>query len=94
MGKPSIRFFMMCIALLFALISFILVVFDLHRFAFLIELTSLILAIGLLFVLLSLRGKIKESGLNQIEGYKTNEYYHYIDKMEPEGSNIEGHRRR
>ncbi len=42
MEKPSISFFVMDLVLLFALISFILIVFELHRFAFVFELAILL----------------------------------------------------
>ena len=48
MEKPSISFFVTGFILLFALISFILVVFDLHRLAFVFELMLLLIFIFLL----------------------------------------------
>ena len=45
MEKPSISFFVMSFILLFMLISFILIVFDLHRFAFVFELMLLLIFI-------------------------------------------------
>jgi|SRR3989338_3341550 len=47
MERPSIGFFIMGIILLFAVISFILIVFDLHRFAFVLELMLLLFFIFL-----------------------------------------------
>jgi len=38
MGRPSVSFFAMNFILLFIVVSFILIVFDLHRFAFVFEL--------------------------------------------------------
>lgn len=48
MEKPPISFFAMSFAMLFAVISFILVVFDLHRFAFVLELGVLLILIFLI----------------------------------------------
>ncbi len=42
MEKSGISFFVMNVALLFVVISFILIVFDLHRFAFVLELMVLL----------------------------------------------------
>jgi hypothetical protein len=47
MDKPSLSFFVMNFILLFAVISFILIVFDLHRFAFVFELMLLLVFISL-----------------------------------------------
>lgn len=47
MEKPSISFFAMSLILLFAVISFILIVFDLHRFVFVLELMLLLVFIFL-----------------------------------------------
>ncbi|MDP3764914.1 MAG: hypothetical protein Q8R04_00220 [Nanoarchaeota archaeon] len=48
MEKPSISFFAMGFILLFVLISFIIIVFDLHRFAFVFELMLLMIFIFLI----------------------------------------------
>ena len=48
MGKPSISFFIMIFIILFVVIGFKLIVFDLHRFAFVIELMVLLVFIFLL----------------------------------------------
>ncbi len=48
MEKPSISFFAMNFILLFTLIGFILIVFGLHRFAFVFELMTLLIFIFLL----------------------------------------------
>jgi len=135
--RLNISFFAINLILLFAVISFILVVFDLHRFAFVLELGMLLVLLfflafavfamynnkkwgwtltgavllvlllntffvymltktfdtayatatvfsiaGLALAVFSLRG----SGLRaiRIEGEKPQDYYPYIDKMEPE----------
>lgn len=48
MEKPSISFFAMNFILLFAVISFILIIFDLHRFAYVLELMLLLIFIFVL----------------------------------------------
>lgn len=48
MAKPSTSFFVMNLILLFVITGFILIVFDLQRFAFVIELTALLVFIFLL----------------------------------------------
>ncbi|MBI2653881.1 hypothetical protein HYX02_03655 [Candidatus Woesearchaeota archaeon] len=45
MEKPPLSFFVMSFIMLFVVTSFILVVFDLHRFAFVFELTMLLIFI-------------------------------------------------
>lgn len=137
--KLSISFFAINFISLFAVISFILIVFDLHRFAFVLELGILLVLLfflafavfavyhdkkwgwtltgavllllllntffiyfltktfdtaymtaalfsiaGLALALFSLRG----SGLEaiRVEGEKLQNYYPYIDKMEPEST--------
>ena len=46
MERPNISFFAMCLILLFAAISFIFIVFDLHRFAFVIGLMTLLVIVS------------------------------------------------
>jgi len=145
MEKPPISFFAMSFAMLFAVISFILVVFDLHRFAFVLELGVLLILIFLIafsiFVvyhgkrfgwtilgaalvlllidiffiylvtgtfdtahltavvfsligigisIISLRESREKPEVSGVEEHeKAKDYYHYIDKMEPEAPNIE-----